>query len=59
MAIDTLRGMRVYVDEEGVYHFLTHGARVPSAGWSFIGIMHPHMVEVAEEQQTDSPATKE
>jgi hypothetical protein len=54
MAIDTLRGMRVYVDYKGEYHFLTHGAGVKNItqskepDWTFVGVMYPHMQEVAE-----------
>jgi hypothetical protein len=50
MAIDTLRGMDVYVDERGEYHFLTKGGSVVRAtnseeNWTFVGVMYPHMSE--------------
>lgn len=58
MAIDTLRGMRVFVDEQGEYHFLTHGAQLPSAGWVYIGVMYPHMQEIAEGDNPVAPPQK-
>lgn len=41
--VETLKGMQVWIDEFGEYHFLSPGATPTSAGWEKVGEMHPHM----------------
>ena len=48
MSVETLKGMKVYIDSNGEYHLLAHAVEPPSADWHFVGLMHPHMVQGEE-----------
>ena len=47
MAIDTLTGMRCYIDKDGEYHFISQGAN-PQPEWEPVGVMYPHMEQVVD-----------